>query len=72
MMPNSKRLGTSAIVWSLVWAIAIIAAAFLFKGNPAEYWIESGLIIGALTFVVLKRRRLVSPLDRFQYCNPPL
>jgi hypothetical protein len=60
-MPNSKKLGTSAIVWSLVWAAAIIAAAFLFKGNPAEYWIESGLIIGALTFVVLKRRRLVSP-----------
>jgi hypothetical protein len=61
MMPNSKRLGTSAIVWALVWAIAIIAAAFLFRGNPAEYWIESGLIVGALTFVVLKRRRLVSP-----------
>jgi len=61
MMPNSKRLGTSAVVWSLVWAIAIIAAAFLFKGNPAEYWIESGLVVGALTFVVLKRRRLVSP-----------
>ena len=61
MMPKSKRLGTSAIVWSLVWAIAVIAAAFLFRGNPAEYWIESGLIVGALTFVVLKRRRLVSP-----------
>jgi hypothetical protein len=61
MMPNSKKLGTSAIVWSLVWALAIIATAFLFKGNPAEYWIESGVIIGALTFVVLKRRRLVSP-----------
>jgi hypothetical protein len=58
MMPNSKKLGTSAIVWSLVWAFAIIATAFLFKGNPAEYWIESGLIIGALTFVVLKRRGL--------------
>ncbi len=61
MMPNSKKVATSAIVWSLVWALAIIAAAFLFKGNPAEYWIEAGLIIGALTFVVLKRRRLVSP-----------
>jgi len=60
-MPNFKKPGTSAIVWSLVWAIAIIATAFLFKGNPAEYWMESGLIIGALTFVVLKRRRLVSP-----------
>jgi hypothetical protein len=61
MTSNSKTPGASAIVWSLVWAIAIIATAFLFKGNPAEYWIESGLILGALTFVVLKRERLVSP-----------
>ncbi len=61
MVPNSKRLGTAAVVWSLIWAIVIIAAAFLFRGNPGEYWIESGLIIGALTFVVLKRRRLFSP-----------
>ena len=56
MQPNSKKLGTSAIVWPLVWALAIVATAFLFKGNPAEYWIEAGLIVGALTFVVLKRR----------------
>jgi len=61
MMPDSKKLATSAIAWSLVWALAIIATAFLFKGNPAEYWIEAGLIIGALAFVVLERRRLVSP-----------
>jgi hypothetical protein len=61
MMPSSKKPATSAVVWSLVWAFAIIAAAFLFKGNPAEYWIEAGLILGALTFVVLKRRQLVSP-----------
>jgi hypothetical protein len=60
MKPASKRLGSSAIVWSLVWAFAIIAAAFLFKGNPAVYWIEAGLIIGALTFVVLKPRRAAS------------
>jgi len=58
MNSNSKKLGTSAIVWSLVWAFAIIATAFLFKGNPAKDWIEAGLIIGALTFVVLKPRRL--------------
>jgi hypothetical protein len=58
MKPTSKRLGKSAIVWSLVWALAILATAFLFKGNPVEYWIEASLIIGALTFVVLKRRDL--------------
>jgi hypothetical protein len=56
LKPNSKKLGTSPIVLSLVWALAIITTAFLFKGNPAEYWIEAGLIVGALTFVVLKRR----------------
>jgi hypothetical protein len=55
---NSKKLGTSPIVLSLVWALAMIAAAFLFKGSPAEYWIDAGLIVGALTFVVLKPRRV--------------
>jgi hypothetical protein len=58
MKPTSKRLGKSAIAWSLAWALAIIATAFLFRGNPVEYWIEASLIIGALTFVVLKRRDL--------------
>jgi len=56
MDANSKKIGTSAIVLSLIWALAIIATAFLFKGNPAEYWIETGLVVGALAFVVLKRR----------------
>jgi len=72
MIANSKELGTSAVVWSLVWAFATISTAFLFKGNPAESWIETVLNIGALAFVVLKRRWLVSPLDRFQYYNPLL
>jgi hypothetical protein len=59
MKPNSKKLGRSATVWSLVWAFAIIATAFPLKGNPAKDWIEAGLIIGALTFVVLKPEKLV-------------
>jgi len=61
MMLNSKKSRASAIVLSLVWALAIMAAAFLFKGNAAEYWIEAGLIVGALTFVVLKRRNSSAP-----------
>jgi hypothetical protein len=59
MKPNSKNLGTSPIAWSLPWAFAIIAAAFLFKGNAARNWIETGLVIGALAFVVLQPQRLV-------------
>jgi hypothetical protein len=50
MSTNSKR----PILWSLVFAAAMIASAFLFKGNPALYWIEAGLTVAALTFVVLK------------------
>jgi hypothetical protein len=50
MSTNSKK----PILWSLVFAAAMIASAFLFKGNPALYWIEAGLAVAALTFVVLK------------------
>jgi hypothetical protein len=57
MKPNSKE----PILWSLVFGLAIVASAFLFKGNPAQYWIEAGLIVGALTFVVLKSQRPVVP-----------
>jgi hypothetical protein len=28
-------------LWSLVWALALIASAYFFKGNPALFWIES-------------------------------
>lgn len=57
MQAESNKMRTSSIVWALVWAAAIVATAFFFKGNPVEYWIESALIVGALVFVVLRRRR---------------
>lgn len=62
MIPNYKKLSTSPIAWSLIWAIAMIAAAFVFKRNPANYWIESALVVGALTTVVLKSQRPVCPI----------
>ncbi len=55
MSTNSKK----PILWSLVFAVAMIASAFLFKGNPALYWIEAGLMVAALTFAVLKSQRPV-------------
>jgi len=55
MNPTSKR----PIIWSLVFALAIIASAFFLKGNPALYWVEAGLTVSALTFVVLKSPRPV-------------
>jgi hypothetical protein len=53
MKPNYKK----ANLWSLVFALAIIASAFLFKGNPALYWIGAGLTVPVLAFVVLKSPR---------------
>jgi hypothetical protein len=50
MKSNSKK----AILWSLVFALAIIASAFLFKGHPALYWIDAALTVAALTLVVLR------------------
>jgi hypothetical protein len=50
MKPNSKR----TILWSLVFALAIVASAFVFKGHPVRYWIEAALTLAALTLVVLK------------------
>ena len=55
MSANNKN----PILWSLVFAVAMIASAFVFKGNPALYWIEAGLMVAALTFVVLKSQRPV-------------
>jgi hypothetical protein len=50
MNANYKK----CILWSLVFVLAMLASAFLFKGNPALYWIQAGLMIAALTFVILK------------------
>jgi hypothetical protein len=46
---------TSRIAWSLIFAFAIIASAFVFKGSAASYEIETALTGAALTFAVLKR-----------------
>jgi hypothetical protein len=61
MSSDSSKPGMWPIFWAFVWACAIVATAFLFKGSPAEYWIEAALIVGALTLVVLKRKRPASP-----------
>jgi len=59
MKSDSKKRGASfIIIWSLVWAFALIATAFFFKANPAKYWIEAGLnVIGILVFLLLLKSR---------------
>jgi hypothetical protein len=41
---------STLVVWALAWALAIIASAIVFKGNPIGDWVEAFLILGALTF----------------------
>jgi drug/metabolite transporter (DMT)-like permease len=48
----SKNPRMAMILWSLLWALALIASAYFFKGNPALFWIES-VILGAATFCLL-------------------
>lgn len=45
------------ILGSLIWAFAMIAAAYFLKGNPARDWVESALFVGASTFVIWKGER---------------
>jgi hypothetical protein len=60
MMTASKKYRMSQILWSLVWASALIATAFLFKGNPAIYWIESFIVAGAIFCLMWNYERSVS------------
>jgi hypothetical protein len=54
MMNDSNQSEKTRLGWALVWAVAIMGAALFFRGNPAYFWIESGLTVAAMTFVVLR------------------
>jgi hypothetical protein len=48
MMTSSEKYRMKLIFWSLVWAFALIAAAYIFKNNPIKDGIESALLVGAI------------------------
>jgi hypothetical protein len=54
-----KSRVTTLILWSIVWALAIIVSAILFKGKPAKDWIQAALFLGAITFWFWQSRRVV-------------
>jgi hypothetical protein len=52
----------SLILWSLLWALTLIALPFLFKGNTAASWIEAAInVVGIFVFLVLNSRRSPEP-----------
>lgn len=38
--------------WSAIWALALIAGAFLFRHSPAFYWIEAPIFVAAITHIL--------------------
>lgn len=58
MTNGSKKHMTTLILGSIVWALAIIASAILFKGNPVKDWLQAALFIGAITFWLWQSRIL--------------
>jgi hypothetical protein len=53
MTSTSKKLQRKLILWALAWALALIASAFLFKGNPFKDWIQSALFRRRINFLAL-------------------
>jgi hypothetical protein len=52
----------SLIAWSLLWALALIAMPFLFKGNTTASWIEAAIkVVVIFVFLLLNSRRSPEP-----------
>lgn len=45
----TERNVITVLLWSIGWALALIASAIVLKGNPAKEWVQAVLFIGALT-----------------------
>ena len=59
MTNTSKRQRTAIVLWSVAWALALIASAILFKGDPFKDWIQSAFFVGAVTVWRWKSRQVV-------------
>ena len=56
-MVASRTQLTTLILWAIAWAAAMIASAFLLKGNSIKDWIQAALFIAAMTFWVWQSQR---------------
>ena len=60
-MTSANNKPATLIVLAVVWAIAFIMSAILFKGSPVKEWIQAALFIAALTFLLFKSAGLARP-----------
>jgi uncharacterized membrane protein HdeD (DUF308 family) len=52
MTNESKKSNARIIVWSVIWALALIVAGVVYKGNPAKDQVVTVLTVVG-TFVLL-------------------
>ena len=58
MKTESNTHNTRIIIWSLIWALGMIAAAYFYKGNPAKDQVEAAItVVGTLVLLALLPRR---------------
>ncbi len=50
-----KMTANVRILVCLLFALAILGAAFALKGTPASEWVETALVGGALSFVLSRQ-----------------
>jgi len=48
-MTTTKRQTTILVLWALIWALALIGSASVFKGNPIKDWIQLILLVVGVT-----------------------
>jgi len=58
MTNESKKSNTRIIVWSVIWALALIVAGIVYKGNPAKDQVVAVLtVVGTFVLLALLPRR---------------
>jgi hypothetical protein len=58
MASDSERKIANPFLWPIVWALAYIAFAIFFKGFPNKDWIQSVLLVGAMSHWLWNSSRL--------------
>jgi hypothetical protein len=48
-MKITNRWTTTLVFWAVIWALALIGSAFVFKGNTNKEWIQAGLLVVGIT-----------------------
>jgi uncharacterized membrane protein HdeD (DUF308 family) len=58
MTNESKKNNTRIIVWSVIWALALIVAGVVYNGNPAKGRVVAVLtVVGTCVLLALLPRR---------------